>query len=114
MTTRQHPGLHPLARGAYAWLAPQGSWGWSNAGLIVDGEEALLIDTLYDLQLTAEMLRRMRAAEPAANAIGTLVNTHALPLHRVKSAQSHLSTRQTDQTLARPAIRPTMAATVSK
>jgi cyclase len=77
MTTRRHPGLHPLARGAYAWLAPHGSWGWSNAGLIVDGEESLLIDTLYDLQLTGEMLRKMRAAEPAANSIGTLVNTHA-------------------------------------
>lgn len=77
MTTRQHPGLHPLARGAYAWLAPQANWGWSNAGLIVDGEESLLIDTLYDLQLTAEMLRKMRAAEPSANTIGTLVNTHA-------------------------------------
>lgn len=78
MTTRQCPGLHPLANGAYAWLAPQGSWGWSNAGLIVDGEESLLIDTLYDLDLTGEMLGKMRRAEPvAANNIGTLVNTHA-------------------------------------
>jgi cyclase len=77
MTTRQCPGLHPLGHGAYAWLAPQGGWGWSNAGLIVDGEESLLIDTLYDLELTAEMLRRMRAAEPLAKSIGTLVNTHA-------------------------------------
>ncbi len=77
MTSRQYPGLHPLAHGAYAWLAPQGSWGWSNAGLIVDGEESLLIDTLYDLQLTGDMLRKMRAAEPVANTIGTLVNTHA-------------------------------------
>lgn len=77
MTTRIRPGLHPLARGTYAWLAPHGSWGWSNAGLITDGDESLLIDTLYDLDLTAEMLRTMRRAEPAANAIGTLVNTHA-------------------------------------
>ncbi len=77
MTTRQCPGLHPLAHGAYAWLAPHGSWGWSNAGLIVDGEESLLIDTLYDLQLTAQMLRKMRAAEPRAETIDTLVNTHA-------------------------------------
>ncbi len=77
MTTRQCPGLHPLAHGAYAWLAPQGGWGWSNAGLIVDGEESLLIDTLYDLELTAEMLRKMRAAEPLAQSIDTLVNTHA-------------------------------------
>lgn len=77
MTTRQCPGLHPLAHGAYAWLAPGGSWGWSNAGLIVDGEESLLVDTLFDLELTGDMLRRMREAEPAANDIGTLVNTHA-------------------------------------
>ena len=77
MTTRLCPGLHPLSQGAYAWLAPHSSWGWSNAGLIADGEESLLVDTLYDLDLTGEMLRKMRSAEPAARAIGTLVNTHA-------------------------------------
>lgn len=77
MATRLCPGLHPLAHGAYAWLAPHGTWGWSNAGLIVDGEESLLVDTLYDLDLTATMLRRMRDAEPLAESIGTLVNTHA-------------------------------------
>jgi glyoxylase-like metal-dependent hydrolase (beta-lactamase superfamily II) len=71
-------GLHDLGNGAYAWLAPEGSWGWSNAGLIVDGEESLLVDTLFDLRLTQEMLDAMRDAEPrAANRIGTLVNTHA-------------------------------------
>jgi glyoxylase-like metal-dependent hydrolase (beta-lactamase superfamily II) len=75
--TKQSPGLHPLAHGAYAWLAPQGSWGWSNAGLIVDGEESLLVDTLYDLELTAQMLRKMREAEPLCSSIDTLVNTHA-------------------------------------
>ena len=77
MTTRPCPGLHPLSHSAYAWLAPQGSWGWSNAGLIVDAGESLLVDTLYDLALTGEMLRCMRAAEPGANTIDTLVNTHA-------------------------------------
>jgi cyclase len=77
MSSKQRPGLHPLAHGAYAWLAPEASWGWSNAGLIVDGEESLLVDTLYDLELTGQMLRKMRAAEPRADAIGTLVNTHA-------------------------------------
>ncbi len=75
--SRQCPGLHPLAHGAYAWLADGGSWGWSNAGLIVDGEESLLVDTLFDLELTGEMLRKMRDAEPVAKNIGTLVNTHA-------------------------------------
>ena len=77
MHSRQQAGLHKLGNGAYAWLAPDGSWGWSNAGLIADGEETLLVDTLYDLDLTDTMLRKMRDAEPAANNIGTLVNTHA-------------------------------------
>jgi glyoxylase-like metal-dependent hydrolase (beta-lactamase superfamily II) len=46
--------------------------------LIVDGEESLLVDTLFDLPLTQEMLDAMRDAEPRAAArIGTLVNTHA-------------------------------------
>lgn len=71
-------GLHDLGSGAYAWLAPDGSWGWSNAGLVVDGEESLLVDTLFDLKLTQEMLDAMRRAEPrAAESIGTLVNTHS-------------------------------------
>jgi glyoxylase-like metal-dependent hydrolase (beta-lactamase superfamily II) len=71
-------GLHDLGSGAYAWLAPDGSWGWSNAGLVVDGERSLLVDTLFDLRLTQEMLDAMRDAEPgAASRIGTLVNTHA-------------------------------------
>ena len=74
-----HPfekGLVELANGGYAWLQPDGGWGWSNAGLIVDGDQSLLVDTLFDLPLTAEMLTAMRAAEPATR-ISTLVNTHA-------------------------------------
>jgi glyoxylase-like metal-dependent hydrolase (beta-lactamase superfamily II) len=70
-------GLHDLGNGCWAYLQPDGSWGWSNAGLIVDGEETLLVDTLFDLKLTAEMLEAMRGAVPAAAEIGTLVNTHA-------------------------------------
>lgn len=70
-------GLHDLGNGGYAYLQPDGGWGWSNAGLIVDGDEALLVDTLFDVPLTREMLDAMRAAEPkAANNIHTLVNTH--------------------------------------
>jgi len=70
-------GLHDLGNGCWAWLLPDGSWGWSNAGLIADGEESLLVDTLFDLPMTAEMLAAMRDAVPAAASIGTLVNTHA-------------------------------------
>ena len=39
-------GLHDLGTGCFAWLQPDGSWGWSNAGLVVDGEATLLVDTL--------------------------------------------------------------------
>jgi cyclase len=69
-------GLHEVGDGTWAWLQPDGGWGWSNAGLVVDGDEALLVDTLYDVPLTAAMLDAMRAAVPAARRIGTLVNTH--------------------------------------
>src|SRR5689334_9304213 len=41
-------GLAELGDGFYAYLQPDGSWGWSNAGLVVDSEQALLIDTLFD------------------------------------------------------------------
>jgi cyclase len=74
-------GLHDLGKGCHAYLQPEGSWGWSNAGLIADGGESLLVDTLMDVRLTREMLDAMRRAVPAAARIGTLVNTHANPDH---------------------------------
>src|SRR5262245_60765425 len=71
-------GLQEIGAGVYAWLAPDGSWGWSNAGLVADSGESLLVDTLFDLELTREMLAAMRRAEPkAAERIGVVVNTHA-------------------------------------
>ena len=85
-------GLHHLGNGCWAYLQPDGGWGWSNAGLICDGEATLLVDTLFDLPLTAEMLAAMRDAVPAASDIETLVNTHANGDHTygnqlVKNAQ---------------------------
>src|SRR5947207_10387530 len=70
-------GVHELGDGLYAYLQPDGGWGWSNAGLITDGDEALLVDTLFYLRLTQEMLDALRKATPAAEHIGTVVNTHA-------------------------------------
>jgi glyoxylase-like metal-dependent hydrolase (beta-lactamase superfamily II) len=70
-------GLHDLGNGGYAWLQPDGGWGWSNAGLIVDGGQSLVVDTLFDVPLTRDMLAAMRRAEPGATAkIDMLVNTH--------------------------------------
>ena len=71
-------GLQDLGSGGYAWIQPDGGWGWSNAGLVVDGDESLLIDTLFDLKLTREMLNAMSRAEPSAtSSFNTLINTHA-------------------------------------
>ena len=70
-------GLNDVAPGCYAWIQPNGSWGYSNSGLIADSGESLLVDTLYDLPKTREMLEGYRKATPAAARIGTLVNTHA-------------------------------------
>lgn len=71
-------GLHALGNGHFAYLQPSGTWGYSNAGLIVDGDQSLLVDTLFDERLTAEMLDTMHAAtRVAAGDITQLVNTHA-------------------------------------
>ncbi len=72
-----NPTLEDLGRGNWAYLQPDGSWGYSNAGLVSDGEACLLVDTLFDLAHTERMLARLRDACPAARAIGTVVNTHA-------------------------------------
>jgi cyclase len=82
--SRRHPfvrGLREITPSAYAYLQPNGSWGLSNAGLVVGGEAAMLVDTLFDLALTREMLDAMRRAVPAAGSIDVLVNTHGDPDH---------------------------------
>jgi cyclase len=70
-------GLHDLGNSVYAYLQPDGTWGWSNAGIVTDGEASLLIDTLFDLKLTRDMLDTMRKSIPAAAHIDIVVNTHA-------------------------------------
>lgn len=77
MSRGYRQGLHELGDELYGYLQPDGGWGLSNAGLVCDGGESLLIDTLFDRRLTERMLAQLRAAIPAAATIGTLVNTHA-------------------------------------
>jgi cyclase len=74
---RYTKGLYELADGIWAYLQPDGGWGWSNAGLITGDGSSLLVDTLFDLRLTGDMLELMRATTPAARHIDTVVNTHA-------------------------------------
>jgi cyclase len=69
-------GLYDLGNRVYAWMVPNGSWGESNAGLVVGEGESLLIDTLWDLNWTREMLRAMEPITTGAP-IKYLANTHA-------------------------------------
>ena len=73
--TDYRKGLHEIGDHLHAYLQPDGSWGWSNAGLIGGDGTSLLVDTLFDLRLTQEMLEAM-ATVSAAAPIATVVNTH--------------------------------------
>lgn len=100
-------GLHDLGNSVYAYLQPDGSWGWSNSGLITDGEASLLVDTLFDLKLTQEMLDTMRRSVPASAHIDMLVNTHANGDHcygnqLVADSQIIASKRTADEMLELP------------
>jgi cyclase len=83
MSTSTQTGLTDVGNGIYAYVQPNTptSWGWSNAGLIESAGSTLLVDTLYTLRQTQDMLDAMRAVTPAARGIDVLVNTHADPDH---------------------------------
>jgi cyclase len=69
-------GLHELADGVFAYLQPDGGWGWSNAGLIAGDGTSLLVDTLFDLRLTQTMLDAMGGVTER-HPIEQAMNTHA-------------------------------------
>jgi glyoxylase-like metal-dependent hydrolase (beta-lactamase superfamily II) len=69
-------GVHEIADGCLAYLQPNGAIGESNVGLVVDGGQAMVVDTCWD----HEQARRMLAAAApwlADNPITTVVNTHS-------------------------------------
>ena len=68
--------LNEVGDGCLAYLQGDGGWGWSNAGLIVGDGVSLLVDTLFDLKITQQMLDSM-ADHTRSAPIGTVVNTHA-------------------------------------
>src|SRR3954470_9749851 len=75
MNVAYEKGLHELGDGLHAYLQPDGGWGWSNAGLITADGTSLLVDTLFDLRLTQEMLEAMRPLTER-NPIDAAMNTH--------------------------------------
>ncbi len=106
-------GLEQLGDGVHAWMQPDGSWGWSNAGFVHDGEDSLLVDTLFDEPLTAVMLGAIEDATGIApEGIRSLVNTHANGDHThgnalvanaeviASAAAAHEMTELTPETMA--------------
>ncbi|HEY1961670.1 MAG TPA: MBL fold metallo-hydrolase, partial [Rhizomicrobium sp.] len=71
---RHEAGVADFGNGCFAYLQPDGGWGLSNAGLVTSDGQALLIDTLFDLPHTREMLDAFGRAASAK--IGTVFNTH--------------------------------------
>lgn len=76
-------GLHRVTSGGtgplevYAYVQPNGSWCWSNSGIIVNklSKESILVDTLTDERLTNLMLSDMKPILDQAP-LKTLVHTH--------------------------------------
>jgi 2-keto-4-pentenoate hydratase/2-oxohepta-3-ene-1,7-dioic acid hydratase in catechol pathway/glyoxylase-like metal-dependent hydrolase (beta-lactamase superfamily II) len=69
-------GLHEVADRVWAWTLPDGGYGWSNAGLVAGDGASLLVDTLFDLALTREMLTAMQPITDGAPITDALI-THS-------------------------------------
>ena len=76
MTSDDTIRFHELGDGCFGYVQRDGGWGWSNAGLVVGDGVSLLVDTLFDLRLTGDMLDRMQPITATAPIV-SLVNTHA-------------------------------------
>jgi cyclase len=68
--------LHPVGDGVYAWLQPGGETGVSNAGVVLDGDGATIVDTL--------MVRSQWA--PFAAAVAGL----DVPVRRIVLTHAHI------------------------
>jgi cyclase len=76
MSSDYTKGLHEIGDGCFAWLEPDGSWGWSNAGLVAGDGASILVDTLFDVPLTRNMLDGMKGVT-STRPITTVLNTHS-------------------------------------
>lgn len=71
-------GYREVATDTWAWMQPNGDLGENNSGLVVSGDQALLIDTLWDLRLTRRMLTHARGiTEGSPETPQTVINTHS-------------------------------------
>ena len=95
-------GLHDLGNGCFAYLQPDGSWGWSNAGLIADSRRDPA--GRHALRPQADPRDADHDAPRSAGRAGhrRLVNTHSNADHTfgnqlVEGAQIIASTRCYDE-----------------
>lgn len=73
-------GVQAIGNGLYGYIQPDGTWGWSNAGLVVSDDATLLIDTLMSVPLTRDMLDAFDR-QVGVSKIDRVMNTHANPDH---------------------------------
>src|ERR1700744_5767518 len=82
-------GLHEVGDRVWAWMLPDGGFGWSNAGLVAGKGASLLVDTLFDLPLTREMLDSMSPITdraPISDALTTHSNGNPPPGNQLLDA----------------------------
>jgi cyclase len=73
-------GVHDIGNGLYGYVQPDGTWGWSNAGLVTSRGQTMLIDTLMSVPLTRIMLDEFSKVA-GGDHVDMVVNTHANPDH---------------------------------
>jgi glyoxylase-like metal-dependent hydrolase (beta-lactamase superfamily II) len=73
---RYPEGLYQVAEDVFAWLVPNGSWGETNSGLVRGEGSSLLVDTLWDLACTDQLLEALTPFVEDAP-IDVVVNTHS-------------------------------------
>src|SRR6201999_427136 len=69
-------GLHKISDRVWAWVLPDGGYGWSNAGLIAGDGASLLVDPPLRLALTRETLTAMQPITSSAPITDALI-THS-------------------------------------
>ena len=102
MTRAYERGVLEIGYGVFAYLQPDGSLGWSNAGLVSGPDSALLFDRLFDLHLTRRMHDELRRV--SSGPLARLITTPAPANHwnRRSAAATLRVVSRVDRQLWRP------------
>ena len=69
-------GTHQLGDDVWAYLQPDGSWGWNNTALLFTGKASLLVDTTIDIRTTQRMLKDIQDSCNQCESIDNVFLTH--------------------------------------